>query len=344
MVGNWQRRFNFLCVLWCLVISVFLPNFLWAGNIFKCFTLLQLPTKQDSSQKPSQLPLQNTVITEPEFKAEHFFPAYFKSLGGNSLLKKTYSTWSADTANRIIKFVNDLNLEAAFVEVAKSRHRFEEESNPGGDFMLFGIMKNFNSRNHDAFFGNMTVTAKEIFPEKSIESSSRRKYTEEAAQLYSEYLPNFENPQSYREVHTATHVDGTALPIKEFVIDIRPTHNELLKAERVSFYSSSYGEGISFKAFVLAKIRASKALKSQDLESAFREYALSAYAYFGSMPYMRGSAAIGRVVYTVLARKIFKKIIVLDPEIDIRVLMRNEADFISLLRQNFIEQGVDLKR
>ena len=338
MVGTKQRRFNFLCVLWCLVIFFFIPRVLWAGNIFKCFSLLQWPQKQKPSQDISQPP----TIFEPEFKPEHFAPAYFKSLGGNNLLKKTYSTWSAETANRIVPLIENSNLEAAFVEAAKSRHRFEEESNPGGDFMLFGIMKNFNSRNHDAYFGNMTLTAKEIFPEKSIESSSRRKYTEEAAQIYSTRLPSFEDPQSYREVHAATHIDGSTLPIKEFVIDIRPTRNELLKAEKVSFYSSSYGEGISFKAFVLAKIRASRALKASNVETAFNEFALSVYAYFGSMPYMRGSAAIGRVVYTVLAKKIFKKSIVLDPEIDIRVLMRNEADFVVLLRQNFIEQGVEL--
>lgn len=339
MVGKRQKRFIFSGVFW-LFYSIFFSSSLWAGRIFKCFTLLQWPSEQVFSQNSSEI---QTVFV-PEFKAEHFSHAYFKSLNGNNILKKAYSTWSAETANRIVPFIEDLNLESAFVEVARARHHFEEESNPGGDFMLFGIMKNFNSRNHDAYFGNMTLTAKEIFPEKSIESSSRRKYTEEAAQIYSSRLPNFENPQSYREVHSATHVDGTYLPIKEFVIDIRPTHNELLKAEKVSFYSSSYGEGVSFKAFVLAKIRALKALKARDQETAFQEFALSLYAYFGSMPYMRGSAAIGRVVYTVLARKIFNKVIVLDPEIDIRVLMRKEADFMTLLRKNFIEQGVDLAR
>jgi hypothetical protein len=328
-----KRQFSRL--LFCyLVSSFFCPRSLWAGRIFKCLAHLHW-TSQNTSPE---------IISEPivEFKPEHFFPAYFKSLGSNNLLKKTYSTWSAETANRIAPFIEARNLESAFVEVAKARHHFEEETNPGGDFMLFGIMKNFNSRHHDAFFGNMTLTAKEIFPEKSIESSSRRIYTEEAARLYVDHLPSFEDPQSYREVHVATHVDGTALPIKEFVIDIRPTNNQLLKAEKVSFYSSSYGEGVTFKAFVLAKIRASKALKATHQEEAFREFALSVYAYFGSMPYMRGSAAIGRVVYTVLARKVFKKVIVLDPEIDIRVLMRSEADFVALLRKNLIEQGVDL--
>ncbi len=341
MVGTRQRRFVFSWVFW-LFCSSFFSSSLWASKIFKCFTLLQFTTKQDPSQKTSQVSSENQVITEPEFKAEHFFPAYFKSLNGNNILKKAYSTWSAETANRIAPFIEAGNLESAFVEVAKARHRFEEESNPGGDFMLFGIMKNFNSRNHDAYFGNMTLTPKEIFPEKSIESSSRRKYTEEAAQIYSNHLPNFEDPQSYREVHSATHVDGTSLPIKEFVIDIKPTYNELLKAEKVSFYSSSYGEGVSFKAFVLAKIRAAKALRARDQETAFKEFALSVYAYFGSMPYMRGSAAIGRVVYTVLAKKIFNKVIVLDPEIDIRVLMRKETEFMALLRKNLIDQGVDL--
>ena len=331
MVGTRQRPF-FSYFVFCLFLSLFFySKNAYSGKIIKCLSLLQWPTLQEASFEKS------------DFQPSHFAPAHFKSLGGNNLLKKTYSVWSAEVANRISPFIENSNFEAAFKEVAKSRHRFEEETNPDGDFMLFGILKHTHSRNHDAYFGNMTLTPKEIFPEKSVEAASRRKYTEEVARLYADYLPTYEDIKSYREVHFATYIDGSALPIKEFVIDIRPTYNQVLKAETVRFYSSSYGEGTSFKAFVLAKIRAAKALKASTQEAAFREFALSTYAYFGSMPYMRGSAAIGRVVYTVLAQKVFKKAIILDPEIDIRVLMRNEADFIAYLKQSFIEQGVELR-
>jgi len=331
MVGTRHKPFFSYFVFYLFLSLFFYSKIAYSGKIIKCLSLLHWPNQEESS------------LAQNEFQPSHFAPAHFKSLGGNNLLKKTYSVWSAEVANRITLFVENSNFEAAFKEVAKSRHRFEEITNPDGDFMLFGILKHTHSRNHDAYFGNMTLTPKEIFPEKSVEAASRRKYTEEVARLYADYLPTYEDIKSYREVHFATYIDGSSLPIKEFVIDIRPTYNQLLKAETVRFYSSSYGEGTSFKAFVLAKIRAAKALKAPNQEIAFREFALSAYAFFGSMPYMRGSAAIGRVVYTVLAQKVFKKAIILDPEIDIRVLMRNEADFIAYLKQSFIEQGVELR-
>lgn len=329
MVSTRQKPF-FSYFVFCFFLFFYSKN-AYSGKIIKCLSLLQWPNQEEA------------VLGQHEFQPAHFAPAHFKSLGGNNLLKKTYSVWSAEVANRISPYIQNANLEAAFKEVAKARHRFEEETNPNGDFMLFGILKHAYSRNHDAYFGNMTLTPKEIFPEKSVEASSRRKYTEEVARLYADYLPAYEDMRGYREIHSATYIDGSVFPIKEFVIDIRPTYNQVLKAETVRFYSSSYGEGTSFKAFVLAKIRAAKALKAPNQDLAFKEFALSAYAYFGSMPYMRGSAAIGRVVYTVLAQKVFKKAIILDPEIDIRVLMRNEADFIAYLEQSFIEQGVELR-
>jgi hypothetical protein len=329
MVGL-RQRISFLRVGGFLFfVSAFISHPSHASRIIKCLSLLKWP-------------LVNSYKDSQKFRAEHFPPAHFKALNGHNLLKESYSAWSAETANRISRYLDISDMQSAFTETAKARKQFEIKTSPDGDYMFFGVIKNSLSRHHSAFFGSMTLTPKEIFPTKDVSNYSRRAYTEEAARLYSEHLPTFENMQSYREVHSATNLDGIGLAIKQFEVDIRPHYNELLKAERVDFYSKSYGDDVPYQALVLAKIRAARALKNTNREEAFQEFALSMYAFFGSMPYMRGSAAIGRVVYTVLARKIFHKEIILDPEIDIRVLMRKESDFVDWLKQDFINQGVEL--
>lgn len=62
------------------------------------------------------------------------------------------------------------------------------------------------------------------------------------------------------------------------------------------------------------------------------EYLRAAYGFFTAMPYHKGSASIGRVMFTGVANQVFKKASI-DPDMDGYALMLNEEQFIAHFRK-----------
>ena len=67
-----------------------------------------------------------------------------------------------------------------------------------------------------------------------------------------------------------------------------------------------------------------------------RAFALSMRGYFISMPFYRGSAAIGRIAFAALYSHLFHRTISLPASVDTSAMIMSEADFLEFIQPYLI--------
>ncbi|HEY8271676.1 MAG TPA: hypothetical protein VIG33_12370 [Pseudobdellovibrionaceae bacterium] len=80
------------------------------------------------------------------------------------------------------------------------------------------------------------------------------------------------------------------------------------------------------------------ALKAPTKKEARENLSHAMYGFFNAMPYYRGSAAIGRIVFTVLFSSIEERPMIIDPECDVKALVQSQFEFLTNI-QSIVRTG-----
>jgi hypothetical protein len=253
-----------------------------------------------------------------------------------------YSEWSAKVANEArtifqLGATTSKKIEWLFDDVSNARVRFQYRYFEGRYAEFYGILNvppdgDYSlRRKHQVDFGIVFFDG-----QRDIVSAHGPTAALAFATIKS-ILPSQisdEGRSSFELAHTYTDLNGQPVPLKVIGGDVGSCHNGSFYGQMKSITEVYMPE----RGFAVAKARLALALETDDFHRSMEQFTKAVYVYFASMPYVRGSAATGRIVFSVVGREIFGRAIKLDSEIDIRALLMSEGDFTSWLQGEILNQ------
>ncbi len=282
------------------------------------------------------------------FLPGHFAPSPFGTIHADRPANRQYPQWSADTAHKIFDAILNGKTEAELFGIGiKARQefarKFEGIEKPEEDF---GSPRQTRSR---------FAVGEDMMGLSTIDLGGKK--AEPVPSGFSnwphQWWPNiaFNRDRSHLADALVVHLKKDnqlgAFDYNLLIVDrhYETSTGEILKSSSTKFQRLNPDDQKS--PYLVSTLNAPKpeidplmadvyrrirmALTSKDKDEARNQLGHAMYGFFNAMPYYRGSAAIGRIVFTALFSYIEGKAVVLDPECDVKALTQHQLEYLNNL-------------
>ncbi|MGZ6394930.1 MAG: hypothetical protein ACXWQA_12055 [Pseudobdellovibrionaceae bacterium] len=325
----------------------FEPN--WMPNVLTVLCLSGALSCHASTNTCAQL------FSPLTFAPIHFASSTFGLVHADRLGQTRYSQWSADTANEVLRAITAGKPAKELFEIGvrarqEFARKFENVDKPEEDFgaprvtrsryIVGEDMIGLSSLTLEKRRGQTLPATFDAWPNPWWSNIAR---TESRTQLADSILIHLV------ETQRLSTTDYNLLIWDRFY---QTTTSEILKSSSTKiqrafpdqrdspYFVSTLNAPKPEIELLMADVyrRIQLALKAPTKKEARENLSHAMYGFFNAMPYYRGSAAIGRIVFTALFSFIEGRPVIIDPECDVKALVQTQFEFLtniqSIVRTN----------